>query len=623
MLIRYAAVALGVVVALAGCTGEGDGGSTDPRAAHVGGTLELTMFAEDFSSGEHAVTFDPALETTPQGVELLRCCLVRTLMTYDAREGGGSLVPDLAAAPPAVAQDGLTWTFRLRAGLTYAPPLDDVPITSHDFVRALTRAATQPPGVRMSSYFRPIAGYQEARDGGASTITGLATPNDRTLEIHLSEPTGDLADRLALPAASPLPAQGAALLAADPHLDYGEFLVSSGPYMFAGAPKERLDPAVAEPAVDLSTPSSITLVRNASWGPSLDPTRSAYVDRIHITVGGDADANAALVDEGRADLQLEGGTSTPRSILHRYAGDPDLQDRLVGWDQASIWAVAMNLAVPPFDDPHVRRAVAYAMNTDDLVKDVLTWPGSMGTISTGRVARHIAPDATEGDLLTGFDPFPGHLGQERRAKAWLEMTRSGYETDRDGRCIDPICEDVAIYVDGSDASLHVAQTLHDDLHPMGIELAEPIPVNGSAIPARIRAPLFVTQTWVADYPNASTLFVPLLSGDAIHAVTNRNLSMLGATAATLQRFGYDVTSVATIDARIDACLPLAGDEQTACWALLDKYVMLEIVPWVPFFTGTYSAIVSSRLHDVRPDPLSQIPALDQVWLDPPTSSSPS
>jgi ABC-type transport system substrate-binding protein len=296
---------------------------------------------------------------------------------------------------------------------------------------------------------------------------------------------------------------------------------------------------------------------------------------------------------------------------------------LVGWDQASIWAVAMNLAVPPFDDIHVRRAVAYAMNTDDLVRDVLTWPGSTGTISTGRVAKHIAPDATEGDLLAGFDPFPGHVGPERRAKAWLEMARSGYATDRDGRCVDPACDGVTIYVDGSDASWHIAETLHDDLHPIGIELVTRVSVGGSTIPPTSHAPLFVSQTWVADYPNASTLFAPLLSGAAIHPVVNRNLSMLGATSPTLLRFGYDVTLVRTIDARIDACLPLAGDEQTACWALLDKYVMKEIVPWVPFFTGTYSAIVSSRLRDVRADPLSQIPALDQMWLDRSTSSSSS
>jgi hypothetical protein len=51
--------------------------------------------------------------------------------------------------------------------------------------------------------------------------------------------------------------------------------------------------------------------------------------------------------------------------------------------------------------------------------------------------------------------------------------------------------------------------------------------------------------------------------------------------------------------------------------------MREIVPWVPFFTETYSAIVSSRLRDVRADPLSQIPALDQVWLARSTSTSPS
>ncbi len=614
-------------LAAAGCTGDGDATGPEDGAAERGGTLELTMFAEDFSAGgEHTVTFDPALETTPQGVELLRCCLVRTLMTYDPRSGGGGLVPDLASSPPTISQDGLTWTFRLRAGLHYAPPLAEVPITSHDFVRALTRAAAQTPDARLPGYFTAIAGFREVRDGTAATITGLETPNVRTLVLHLAEPTGDLADRLALPAAGPMPQQVAALLAATgPDLDYGEYLVSSGPYMFEGAPDERLDPAAPVPGLRLSSPSSITLVRNTSWDPALDPTRPAYVDGIHIAVGGDTDTNAALVDRGQADLQFEGGTSTPPAMLERYAADPELLDRLVEWDQASVWAATMNLAVPPFDDVHVRRAVAYATNTRDLVQDALRFEGSSGTIATGQTARHIAPDATEADLLKDFDPFPGRAGPERRAKALQQMKLSAYETDRDGHCVDPVCADVAIYAGGSPAARAIADTLRLDLHPIGIELVTH-PVSdgtGATLPGTTHAPLFVTLTWVADYPNASTLFLPLLSGAAIDPLANPNPSLLGATPATLRRLGYDVTTVPTIDDRIDTCLPLTGDEQTACWALLDKYVMLEIVPWVPFFTGTYSAIVSSRLRSVRADPLSQIPALDQVWLDRSTSTSPS
>ena len=44
--------------------------------------------------------------------------------------------PDLAQGMPEVSSDGLTWTFRLKRGLRFAPPFDDTPIVARDIVRA-------------------------------------------------------------------------------------------------------------------------------------------------------------------------------------------------------------------------------------------------------------------------------------------------------------------------------------------------------------------------------------------------------------------------------------------------------------------------------------------------------
>ena len=51
------------------------------------------------------------------------------------------LKPDLAADLPAVSDDGLTYTFTLKPGIHYAPPLQDVEVTAQDFIRALEREA--------------------------------------------------------------------------------------------------------------------------------------------------------------------------------------------------------------------------------------------------------------------------------------------------------------------------------------------------------------------------------------------------------------------------------------------------------------------------------------------------
>ena len=97
-------------------------------------------------------TMDPTREWNYITWGLFRCCLVRTLMSHDVSGDAATLdpLPDLATAPPDVSVDGLTWTFHLRPGLRYAPPLQDVEITSGDFVRALQRLATtyEPPSRR-------------------------------------------------------------------------------------------------------------------------------------------------------------------------------------------------------------------------------------------------------------------------------------------------------------------------------------------------------------------------------------------------------------------------------------------------------------------------------------------
>ena len=127
-------------------------------------------------------------------------------------------------------------------------------------------------------------GFDDFGAGKAKQIAGLKAIDDHTLEVKLSEPTGDLGWRMAMPATAPIPPNGNAPLgAAEGHNeDYGRFLVASGPYMFEGS--EDLDFSVPaddqEPVAGYIPGRSITMVRNPSWmrprtisGPPT-PTRS-------------------------------------------------------------------------------------------------------------------------------------------------------------------------------------------------------------------------------------------------------------------------------------------------------------------------------------------------------------
>ena len=78
-------------------------------------------------------SWDPTTTWAQAPFEVFRCCLLRTLMSYNGRsvaDGGAELQPDLADGHPEISADGLTWTFHIKEGLKYAPPMQDVPITS-------------------------------------------------------------------------------------------------------------------------------------------------------------------------------------------------------------------------------------------------------------------------------------------------------------------------------------------------------------------------------------------------------------------------------------------------------------------------------------------------------------
>jgi peptide/nickel transport system substrate-binding protein len=294
-----------LVLAAGGCGGDGE----DERRADEfprGGTLRVAT--APFTVFGHGSPFplDPqrfAFAT----YDLHRCCLLRMLLSYSGQPteaGGAVLRPDLAKTLPRVSADGLTWTFRLKSGIRYAPPFGDREIVAPDVIRALERALRASTSDYVG-YYALIEGARAYAAGRADSISGLEAPDPTTLVVHLTRPWGTLGANMALSAAAPIPPG-----AAEGHQDYGRFLVASGPYMIEGS--EKLDfslpPGRQKPVSGFQPRRALTLVRNPSWDSSSDPLRPAYVDRIEITVAADLDAQIPQVEAGRLDFVLEAGS---------------------------------------------------------------------------------------------------------------------------------------------------------------------------------------------------------------------------------------------------------------------------------------------------------------------------
>ena len=100
--LRVIAVALSIGITSAACEGEGteDTERKDtPTGAEAltGGTLRMAQIADV------SAAFDPQQEYSTVSWEYYRCCLLRTLMSYEGvptDEGGADIFPDLAAGEP-------------------------------------------------------------------------------------------------------------------------------------------------------------------------------------------------------------------------------------------------------------------------------------------------------------------------------------------------------------------------------------------------------------------------------------------------------------------------------------------------------------------------------------------
>jgi ABC-type oligopeptide transport system substrate-binding subunit len=86
-------------------------------------------------------------------------------------------------------------------------------------------------------YFGIIKGIDGQAKTAATKISGIETPDDRTITFRLTDPAGDFLNRLAMPATGAVPQEVAKC-----HTkagDYGRYVISSGPYMIPGS--DQLD----------------------------------------------------------------------------------------------------------------------------------------------------------------------------------------------------------------------------------------------------------------------------------------------------------------------------------------------------------------------------------------------
>jgi len=547
------AVLVLVAAACGGGGGGGDGGGggtgfiegstgLDNGQPQRGGILKMAG-VEDFDYLDPAAQYFTLTNTMLRGV-------VRTLVAYPTTTDdaeAGQLVPDLATDTGKITNNSTRFEFQLKDGIKYGPALggQNIPgvtgkeITSHDIEYAVERIFMGSVGNQYPFYYTLIEGAQEFQDGKAKDISGIETPDDKTIIFNLTEPAGDFGARMSLTATAPVPERYAKQFDKEKTSDYDDHVVASGPY-FIKSYREG---------------EQLTIRRNPHWDEATDDLRPSYIDGIDWKIGFESEVATQKVLDGEYGYAIDAAPTGP--LLEKlYTQHKNL---LLVADTSCTRYLFMNTNTPPFDDVKVRQAVAYGIDRENIRR-------IYGGPVKGDIATSIIPPTMPAFLATEeFNPYPSEnlSGDMDRAKQLL--AEAGYENG----------VDVPVTIVGSSTAPYdkLTESVRQDLANMGfkkLNVKSPSYPNQytqfySVVAKEVQ---FGTAAgWCQDYPDAFTFFDPLFNGDNISPTGNNNYSMLDDPA---------------INRKIDqvAAIP-AGEERVQGWEELNRMVMEEAV-WVPW-----------------------------------------
>ncbi|MDX6664251.1 MAG: peptide/nickel transport system substrate-binding protein, partial [Solirubrobacteraceae bacterium] len=202
------------------------------KKASAGGVFRVEWESSfDFTAG-----FDPTGEYLGEAFGIYSNLLVRTLVGYNhvAGAAGNVVVPDLATNTGVITNGGKTYTFHLKSGIKFGPPLNRE-ITSKDVLWAFERIGTTSVNAQYGFYYDVIKGMKAFKAGTTKVIQGIRTPDPKTIVFNLTQPTGDFRLRLSMPATGPQPQEVSGCFT-QPN-EYGRYVISSGPDMIAGSDK--------------------------------------------------------------------------------------------------------------------------------------------------------------------------------------------------------------------------------------------------------------------------------------------------------------------------------------------------------------------------------------------------
>lgn len=300
-----------------------------------------------FAFGAPILTLDPGISAGSQA-QTVRIQIMESLVQLNADTGA---IEPLLAESWSVADDGVTWTFNLRPGVTFH---DGSPLTAQDVKASFERL------------INPDSGLPRGND--LRVITEINAIDDLTVELVTSAPFGPMLQTLAQDSVSILSAES--LAAEDANVAWNP--IGTGPF--------RYDAHVAE--------QSVTLVRNDDyWG---DLAEAETITFISVP---EASTRLAMLETGEADIVVD----VPGIEVPRLRDSDDIG--LIEKPNTRLIHIGINMTKEPFDDVRVREALNLAVDREAIVAGVL---GGLGIPANSVIAESVFGYAPQEGL--DYDP---------------------------------------------------------------------------------------------------------------------------------------------------------------------------------------------------------------------------
>ena len=288
--------------------------------------------------GDNIRTIDPiGSPSVDAASERVRTLIFNSLVKKNEKfDYTGELASDIKRS-----DDGLTYTFTLRDGVKFH---DGRALTSADVKYTLDLVFT-------SDFAKSASFYEGIGAEKRSYIRSVETPDQRTIIVTLTEPWVGLLSNLV----------PVAIIPKDSYESQKTHPLGSGPFKFVNYDN-------AQQVCDVEAFPEY-------WdGPAKLPT-------IRVRVISDMNALQAELQAGRVDIAPMPTSLSPDAVK-RLEQDPNLQ--VLSFAGSNVVLLTLNTASPPLDNVKVRQAIAYAIDRQSLIQNLL--------LGYGKAAHSIIPE---------------------------------------------------------------------------------------------------------------------------------------------------------------------------------------------------------------------------------------